>query len=129
MLEQDWDLQVAIFEKLVGVPKLDEKAITAWLYRLIRATAARLTTFPVYATSRKGSFLTRMAGQRVRLMDVLGRRFEGFAAPYKVDCLLVLFQIEQFVVHAAAAHDDAETAAGVAEIVAQLLRRLPPAQE
>src|SRR5579863_3338400 len=102
LLQQDWDKQVAIFERLVAAPVLDEQTIAAWLHRLIRATAASLSSFPIYTTSQPGSMMSRLAIQRTRLMAVLGRRYEGFATPQRVDCLLLLFQIEQFVVHAAA---------------------------
>lgn len=128
LLEEDWDKQAAYFTRLVNMSVLDTVAIEHWLYKLIRATAARLTSFPIYyAISREVGLANRLTLHRVRLMNILGKRFAGFvsATPAaRVEGLLLVVQIEQAVAHAAASQDHEEVGRVVQVLASQLERLL-----
>jgi AcrR family transcriptional regulator len=122
LLDEDWDAQAGLFRRLAQAAVIDGPTVEAWVRLLIRATEARLGSFPIYHAVGIGG----LRGQRERLMDILGERLPGFARPAgarreRVEALLVLMQIEEFTAHVAVNPNLVEMERGVALITAQLL--------
>lgn len=122
LLDEDWDAQASLFARLAKAPAIDAPTITAWLRLLIRASEARLGSFPIYHAVG----LAGLRRQRERLMDVLGERIAAFAGPQgerreRAEALLLLLQIEEFVTHCAGSGDAAETDRGVELLTGRVL--------
>jgi AcrR family transcriptional regulator len=122
LLDEDWDAQAGLFKRLAQAPKIDAPTIEAWIRLQIRATEARLGSFPIYHAVGLGG----LRGQRERLMDILGARFPAFARPSgarreRVEAPLLLLQIEEFTAHVAVNPDPVETERGVELLTERLL--------
>jgi AcrR family transcriptional regulator len=122
LLDEDWDAQAGLFKRLAQAPKIDAATIEAWIRLQIRATEARLGSFPIYHAVGLGG----LRGQRERLMDILGVRFPAFAPPggarrERVEALLLLLQIEEFTAHVAVNPDPVELERGVELLTERLL--------
>jgi AcrR family transcriptional regulator len=130
LIEEDWDRQADLFTRLVERPALNAEGLSAWLRTLIRATAARRTSFPIYfANARNFDMNTRLNRQRNRLMAILNSRFEGFSVEDDaagMGGLLLLFEIEQFAAYAPMIDDPRQVEAGVALLTKRLAERLKP---
>ena len=124
LMAEDWDAQAGLFARLAREAVVDAASVSAWLRLLLRATAARLTSFPIYFALGPGPRMEGLRRQRERLLDTLGERFPAFAVSpggERVEALLLLFQIEEFVAHAAGAPDPLETERGVELLAERLL--------
>lgn len=122
LMDEDWDAQARLFERLAKAPVIDAATVEAWLRLLIRGVEARLESYPIYYAVG----LSGLRRQRERLMDVLGERIAAFAPPggerrERAEALLLLLQIEEFTTHAAGAGDAAETDRGVELLVQRIL--------
>ena len=136
LLEEDWDRQVVLFQRLGGEDDLDIDAISAWLRRLVRAMQARREVLSLYSAvlHQLGDMSNRLARQRARLVAALGGRISAFADPdpvNRVAATLLVMQVEQFCAYAAgyASEEEIEIATGlVAGRVLEFVSRPPPAE-
>lgn len=130
LMDEDWGLQAAYFERLVNRPDLGRSAIEDWLRGLMRATKARVDSFHFYYAGDGGAvMMDRLTGQREKLMAILSRKFAGFDrteqnAAGRVTAFFLIYDIENFVAHAAVSDNTEEIDAGVALLCDRLAERL-----
>jgi AcrR family transcriptional regulator len=129
LVEQDREGQARLFERLVREPVMDGPTVESWLRRLIRAATASAASFPIYfALGSDVLMANRLHAQHERLMDILAQRFPAFARSStggarreRVDGLLLLIQIEQFITHVASGADPEEAELGLQILNERLL--------
>jgi AcrR family transcriptional regulator len=130
LMDEDWDRQADHYRQLVESPRLDAAAIAAWLRSSVTAARASTASLQIYhACGRRLSTMNRLTRQRLRLLGVLGARFWGFSSAdsnQRMDALLLLFQVEQFIVFAAMNPDCRNIDHAIQTLTAQLAARIKP---
>ena len=131
LLNEDWERQARLFERLAAEKTIDRAVMSAWLNKVVRGVQGAKDSFVLhrFALSLDDNVGVSHQAHRTRLASILTRRFTAFSddpVRLKIEGALMVAQLEHLGIASAISWDARETQLAVELLTEALLPLMAP---